>query len=96
MINEYFWQLAQVSAKISGVSAKLIYAQWVHETQHFTSESCVEHNNLSGIIQGEPINLSQLDGELWYRHFDSQKNTQTILAATYTAMKRWKLPSNWD
>lgn len=74
MINEHYWELAQQAANISGLPAEWIYAQWVHETACFTSELCVDHNNLGGITQEEPNDLPQPDGELWYRHFGTPED----------------------
>ena len=74
MINERYWELAQQAANISGLPAEWIYAQLVHETAGFTSELCIDHNNLGGITQEEPNDLPQPDGELWYRHFNTPED----------------------
>lgn len=69
MINEYYWGLAQQAASISGLSAEFVYSQWVHETGGFTSDMCIQYNNLGGITQAEPNDTPQPDGENYYMQF---------------------------
>lgn len=71
LINERYFVLAQQAAAISGLPAEWIYSQFSHETGGFTSELCIDHNNLGGLTQEEPNDLPQPDGSLWYMHFDT-------------------------
>lgn len=73
-MNDYFWQLAQRSAKISGIKAEWIFCQWSHETADFTSELCLEYHNLGGLTQTEPTDAPQPDGSLWYMKFVSYED----------------------
>lgn len=64
-----YWQAAQVSGGISGISPILLFCQWAHETALFTSELCREYNNLAGVTQVEPNDLPQPDGSFFYMKF---------------------------
>ena len=70
-VKQPYWEAAQVAAGISGGDAKLFYAQWSHETGDFTSELCLQYNNLAGVTQVEPNDLPQPDGSFYYMKFDS-------------------------
>lgn len=72
-MDDYFYKLAEISAKMVGhnVQPIYIYAQWAHETANFTSDLCVKHYNLGGITQTVPNHLPQPDGELFYAEFNS-------------------------
>lgn len=70
-VKQPYWEAAQISAGISGGDAKLIYAQFSHETGNFTSELCLQYNNLAGVTQVEPNDLPQPDGSFYYMKFDS-------------------------
>lgn len=63
--------IAGVVATLVGpnIEPRWIYAQMAHETNDFTSELCIKHNNLSGLTQVEPNNLPQPDGKYYYREF---------------------------
>ena len=69
MINQHYWELAQRAAEISGIDARLIYSQWVHETGGFTSDLCKDYHNLGGLTQTTPTDAPQPDGSLWYMRF---------------------------
>ena len=69
-VNQPYWKAAQVAAGISGGDAKLHYAQFSHETGNFTSELCLQYNNLAGVTQVEPNDLPQPDGQFYYKKFD--------------------------
>lgn len=70
MIEKY-WRAAQVAGGIAGIDPKIIYAQWAHETAGFSSELCVEYNNLAGVTQTQENDLPQPDGSFYYMKFDS-------------------------
>jgi len=80
MLNEYYWNLANVSAEISGLNARFIYSQWVHEStnddnssefygQPFKSDMAREYNNLGGLTQEAPNDTPQPDGLNYYMQF---------------------------
>ena len=71
MLNELYWEAAKESARISGLNAEFIYSQWVHETNGFTSDLCVEYNNLGGVTQTSVNNTPQPDGTCYYMQFES-------------------------
>ena len=71
MLNELYWEAAKESARISGLNAEFIYSQWVHETNGFTSDLCVEYNNLGGVTQTSVNNTPQPDGQYYYMQFES-------------------------
>lgn len=80
MIQEYF-DAAQIAAnryaELTGhdnITPELIYCQWSHETDNFTSDLCRDYNNLGGMTTETPNDLPQPDGELWYRKFDSPED----------------------
>ena len=74
-MNEYFWNLAQVSAQIANeehpdvIDPKWILSQWHHETGDFTSEMCNDYHNLGGLTQTTPNDTPQPDGDFWYMQF---------------------------
>lgn len=74
MRNDYYWRLAQRSAELAGIPAEWIYSQWVHETGNFTSELCLNYNNLGGITQLEKNNLPQPDGNYFYMEFSTAED----------------------
>ena len=69
MVIERYWKAAVTAANISGVPATLIYCQWSHETGCFTSELCLQFNNLGGVTQVEENDLPQPDGSFYYMKF---------------------------
>lgn len=69
MLNEYYWNLANVSAEISGLNARFIYSQWVHESAYFSSDLAIEYNNLGGLTQEAPNDTPQPDGLNYYMQF---------------------------
>lgn len=71
MFNPDYFKAALVSADESGISPYFIYAQWCHETADFTSDLCLDYNNLGGITQVSVNDLPQPDGDFYYRKFDS-------------------------
>lgn len=71
MINQYYWGLAQRAAAIAGLPAEWIYSQWVHETGNFSSDLCIEYNNLGGVTQVQPNDTPQPDGNCYYMQFAS-------------------------
>jgi len=77
LFNEYFYDLAKIATRISGIPTRWIYCQWYHETGGFTSELCVTYNNLGGITTANPTELEksmgQPDGSLWYKCFDTKE-----------------------
>ena len=71
MLNELYWEAAKESARISGLNAEFIYSQWVHETNGFASDLCVQYNNLGGVTQTSVNNTPQPDGQYYYMQFES-------------------------
>ena len=69
-VIESYWQAAQVSGGISGIDPKILYAQFAHETANFTSELCLQYNNLAGVTQTQENDLPQPDGSFYYMKFD--------------------------
>lgn len=76
-MNDYFWQLAQRAAQaaaergLTNIDPRWIYAQWVHESDNFTSALAVDNHNLGGVTQSEPNDTPQPDGGNYYINFDS-------------------------
>lgn len=77
MIQEYWEAAKEASSRYTeltghdNITPELIYCQWQHETDGFTSDLCRDYNNLGGITQTTENDLPQPDGSLWYRKFDS-------------------------
>ena len=69
-VIESCWQAAQVAGGISGIDPKILYAQFAHETANFTSELCLQYNNLAGVTQTQENDLPQPDGSFYYMKFD--------------------------
>ena len=76
MINEYFYELAKVSAEIAGepIKPEWIYSQWSHESGNFNSELADGYHNLGGLTQEEPNDTPQPDGSFYYMQFDSYED----------------------
>ena len=69
-VIEPYWEAAQVAGGISGIDPKILYAQFAHETANFTSELCLQYNNLAGVTQTQENDLPQPDGSFYYMKFD--------------------------
>lgn len=50
-MNGEYYKLAKKVAEFTGLDANLIYAQWAHETNGFTSTVCTTINNFGGLKQ---------------------------------------------
>lgn len=48
-VNEHFYECAKIAANVSGLDAKTIYAQMVHESNNFTNWGATVANNFGGI-----------------------------------------------
>ena len=77
-INELYLEAAKESARIANegydnnpIDYKILYSQWSHETNGFTSDLCVEYNNLGGVTQTSVNNTPQPDGTCYYMQFES-------------------------
>ena len=77
-INELYLEAAKESARIANdgydnnpIDYKILYSQWSHETNGFTSDLCVEYNNLGGVTQTSVNNTPQPDGQYYYMQFES-------------------------
>ena len=80
-MNDYFYGLAVQAANIANsyvenghIDPKWIYCQWVHETDDFTSDLCIDYKNLGGLTQTTPNDTPQPDGSFWYMQFDSYED----------------------
>ena len=78
MINELYLEAAKESARIANdgydnnpIDYKILYSQWSHETNGFTSSLCVEYNNLGGVTQTSVNDTPQPDGTCYYMQFES-------------------------
>ena len=69
-VNQPYWEAAQVAGGISGIDPKILYAQFAHETANFTSELCLQYNNLAGVTKTQENDLPQPDGSFYYMKFD--------------------------
>ena len=80
MINDYFYKLAKRSAQaaadkgVLNVDPRWIYAQWIHESNDFTSALAVDNHNLGGVTQSEPNDTPQPDGGNYYINFASYED----------------------
>jgi hypothetical protein len=98
MINDYFYELAKAAAEaaaskgITNIDPEWIYAQWVHESDNFTSQLAVENKNLGGLTQTTPNDSPQPDGAYWYTIFDSYE----YYADYFGRYLRYFLDSNID
>ena len=73
----YVRSLAHSCSEVLGIPAitgDIIYAQWLHESEGFTSELCHEYHNFAGLTQVEDNGLPQPDGDYFYMKFDSVKD----------------------
>ena len=77
-INELYLEAAKESARIANdgydnnpIDYKILYSQWSHETNGFTSDLCEEYNNLGGVTQTSVNNTPQPDGQYYYMQFES-------------------------
>ena len=50
-MDKYRYELAKISSLISDIDAKIIYSQWVHESNGFTNWGATVANNYAGIKQ---------------------------------------------
>ena len=69
---EKMWALANWASGKCNVDAKLIYAQWYHESGGFSSQLARENFNFGGMTQVEPTgdpSDKQPDGGNFYMHF---------------------------
>ena len=69
---EKMWALANWASGKCQVDAKLIYAQWYHESGAFSSQLARENYNFGGMTQVEPTgdpSDKQPDGGNYYMHF---------------------------
>lgn len=71
MFKPVYFNAALIASDISGISPYFIYAQWCHETDDFTSDLCLEYNNLGGLTQFSMNDLPQPDGSYYYAKFSS-------------------------
>lgn len=68
--------LAQATSQKTGIPANLIYSQWAHETNGFTSPVFNRDNNAGGI---------RVPGTTEYRHFNSLEDFANSYAGTVTS-----------
>lgn len=69
-------QVANADLKTNNIDPRYVYAQWQHETGHFTSRLAIENNNFGGITQKEPNGEeNRLPGtDLYFKIFDSPED----------------------
>ena len=70
------WALANWVAPKTGIDAKLIFAQWYHESGGFSSQLARENYNFGGMTQNEPTGDpkdKQPDGGNYYMHFGNEE-----------------------
>lgn len=70
------WALANWVAPKTGIDAKLIFAQWYHESAGFSSQLARENYNFGGMTQNEPTGDpkdKQPDGGNYYMHFGNEE-----------------------
>ena len=70
------WALANWVAPKTGIDAKLVFAQWYHESGNFSSQLAVENYNFGGMTQNEPTGDpkdKQPDGGNYYMHFGNEE-----------------------
>lgn len=70
------WALANWAAPKTGIDAKLIFAQWYHESGGFSSQLARENYNFGGMTQNEPTGDpkdKQPDGGNYYMHFGNEE-----------------------
>lgn len=70
------WALANWVAPKTGIDAKLIFAQWYHESGAFSSQLARENYNFGGMTQNEPTGDpkdKQPDGGNYYMHFGNEE-----------------------
>lgn len=79
-MNHYFYSLAHRAAQaaadeeITKIDPRWIYAQWVHESNNFTSQLAAENHNLGGLTQEEANDSPQPDGSCYYINFVSYED----------------------
>lgn len=80
MINSYFYALSQRAAQaaadkgLTNIDPRWVYAQWVHESNSFTSALAVDNHNLGGLTQSTPNDTPQPDGNYYYINFASYED----------------------
>ena len=69
-------QVANADLNTNNIDPRYVYAQWQHETGHFTSRLAIENNNFGGITQKEPNGEeNRLPGtDLYFKIFDSPED----------------------
>lgn len=70
------WALANWVAPKTGIDAKLVFAQWYHESGGFSSQLATENYNFGGMTQNEPTGDpkdKQPDGGNYYMHFGNEE-----------------------
>ena len=70
------WALANWVAPKTGIDAKLVFAQWYHESGGFSSQLARENYNFGGMTQNEPTGDpkdKQPDGGNYYMHFGNEE-----------------------
>jgi len=70
------WALANWVAPKTGIDAKLIFAQWYHESGGYSSQLATENYNFGGMTQNEPTGDpkdKQPDGGNYYMHFGNEE-----------------------
>lgn len=70
------WALANWVAPKTGIDAKLVFAQWYHESGGFSSQLARENYNFGGVTQNEPTGDpkdKQPDGGNYYMHFGNEE-----------------------
>ena len=70
------WALANWVAPKTGIDAKLVFAQWYHESGGFSSQLARENYNFGGMTQNEPTGDpkdKQPDGGNYYKHFGNEE-----------------------
>ena len=70
------WALANWVAPKTGIDAKLVFAQWYHESGNFSSKLATENYNFGGMTQAESTGDEadkQPDGGNYYMHFGNEE-----------------------
>jgi len=81
-VNDRMYECAKIASNLSGVDARILYAQWSHEStdiredsptrgQPFMSELAQDNCNYGGVTQEEPNDSPQPDGQYYYMYFGS-------------------------
>jgi hypothetical protein len=90
MLNLSFMDIAERAARVAvenglpNIDPRWLYAQFVHESDNFTSRLFRENKNFGGLTQETPNDSLQPDGNYYYMNFETYKDYADYLGKYLT------------